>query len=177
MWGLPKWHAEKNSKQVDLADLSAVKNCWATVRWFCSSCGDDPAKKCTAAGSSGNDSNGEKVVVPGVTLSLSQSETYATMGRRLQTKKKLNIDSKLKKTGFTWILYLTTFLGVTITFGMSQHKNCRGEKLDLHFLFYFFWMVNLVQSFKVPCSNNFLFGITAFLYQNQNPMLRLGNLC
>jgi len=26
------WHAEKNSKYVDLADLSALENCWSTVR-------------------------------------------------------------------------------------------------------------------------------------------------
>jgi hypothetical protein len=32
-------HAERNSKRVDLAVLSAFKHCWAKVVWFCSSCG------------------------------------------------------------------------------------------------------------------------------------------
>ena len=39
----------------------------------------------------------------------------------------------------------------------GKHKIVVIKKIDFLFCFSFFWVVNFVQSFKVPCSKNFVF--------------------
>ena len=39
----------------------------------------------------------------------------------------------------------------------GEAQNCRVKKIRFRILIFFVWVVNLVQIFKVPCSNNFLF--------------------
>jgi len=84
--------SEKNSKHVDLADLTVLKDYWVTVGWFCSATVDDPAQKFTGVRNSTNDSKDKKVVVPSSQSFLTQFVTVSVQVSRPAQEGKIICD-------------------------------------------------------------------------------------